>query len=156
MSQHSLIRSYFIPPSLLNFFHFPTIFFLFLSDPIKVMFLNHACGFGYVSNDKVKEQYKKCMMNGELERICNVLCAKNKDHDSSTKDSALLEEECDKCRGKQRSAYRNEPTGSRTHRWVVSLLLQFSCRLCNLYSAGFMKLENYCLQKLFDSGFFWE
>ena len=69
-------------------------------DPLKVMFCNEAFGFGYVSNGEVNQQYKNCMMDGELERICEVLCAKNKDHDSSTKDAALLEESCDKCRGK--------------------------------------------------------
>ena len=64
------------------------------------MCFNYALGFGYVSNGEVNQQYKKCMMDGELARICDTLCAKNKDHDSSTKDAAVLEEACDRCRGK--------------------------------------------------------
>ena len=71
-----------------------------MSDPQKVTFFNSACCFGYVSNGEVNGQYKTCMMDGELERLCEVLCAKNKDHDSSTEDAARLEEACDKCRGK--------------------------------------------------------
>ena len=39
------------------------------------------------------------MMKGEFARICDVVCAKNKDHDSSTDDAAVLEAACDKCRG---------------------------------------------------------
>ena len=39
------------------------------------------------------------MMKGEFARICDVVCAKNKDHDSSTEDAAVLEAACDQCRG---------------------------------------------------------
>ena len=38
------------------------------------------------------------MMEGEFARICDVLCAKNEDHDSSTEDAAVLGAACDKCR----------------------------------------------------------
>ena len=69
------------------------------SDPDEVIFVNESIGFGYLSNGEVNEQYQKCMMKGEFARICDVVCAKNKDHDSSTEDAAVLEAACDQCRG---------------------------------------------------------
>ena len=53
--------------------------------------------FGYKSNDDVKGQYDSCMMKGEVEVICKLMCSKistidhGNDHESDN--------QCDKCRG---------------------------------------------------------
>ena len=65
----------------------------------KVILLNGVQAFGYKTNLEVNQQYNKCMMEGELARICDVLCAKNEGHNSDSEDTASLEAACDRCRG---------------------------------------------------------
>ena len=63
----------------------------------KVALIQEVKTFGYKSNDDVKGQYESCMMKGEVEKICKLMCKMISasdhgiDHESDNR--------CDKCRG---------------------------------------------------------
>ena len=63
----------------------------------KVALIPEIKSFGYTSNDEVKGQYNDCMMKGEVEKICNVLCNKDDGADHGTEHES--DDKCDKCRG---------------------------------------------------------
>ena len=67
-----------------------------------VIFIERSHGFGYLSNGEVNSQYNKCMMNGEFDQVCVYLCGQADDAEgkSSEEDFEYLEQQCDKCRGK--------------------------------------------------------
>ena len=56
--------------------------------------------FGYTSNDDVKGQYDSCMMKGEVEKICKLLCSKISASDHGIDHES--DNQCDKCRGSLR------------------------------------------------------
>ena len=68
----------------------------------SVIFIERSHGFGYLSNGEVNSQYNKCMMNGEFDQVCVYLCGQADDAEgkSSEEDFEYLEQQCDKCRGK--------------------------------------------------------
>ena len=63
----------------------------------EVALIPEIKSFGYTSNDEVKGQYNDCMMKGEVEKICNVLCNKDDGADHGTEHES--DDKCDKCRG---------------------------------------------------------
>ena len=67
-----------------------------------MILIEKSQAFGYVSNGEVNSQFNKCMMNGEFDQVCEYLCAQADDAEktSSNEDFEILEQQCDKCRGK--------------------------------------------------------
>ena len=60
-------------------------------------------GFGYRSHNEVKLQFNGCMLNGELDIICKVLCLNDSPDghgrgNHGDDDEGILEKNCDDCR----------------------------------------------------------
>ena len=59
-------------------------------------------GFGYTSHYDVKHQFDTCMLNGELDSICKIICLLDSPDghgrgNHGNDDEGILETKCDEC-----------------------------------------------------------
>ena len=55
--------------------------------------------FGFATDEKVENEFRQCMFDGEISSICDLLCMKDSPIGHITEATERIENKCDQCRG---------------------------------------------------------
>ena len=55
--------------------------------------------FGYISDEDLENEFQRCMFDGEISSICDLLCMQDSPNGHISEANEGIENKCDQCRG---------------------------------------------------------